>query len=72
MSRTGALKRWRGRDVVDGLASKGILIRSRSMKGVAEEAPGAYKDVSVVVEATEKAGLARKVARLEPMICVKG
>jgi tRNA-splicing ligase RtcB len=39
---------------------------------VAEEAPGAYKDVDAVVEATEKAGLARKVARLEPVICIKG
>jgi tRNA-splicing ligase RtcB len=39
---------------------------------VAEEAPGAYKDVSAVVEATETAGLARRVARLEPLICIKG
>jgi tRNA-splicing ligase RtcB len=61
-----------GGQVVEELAGKGILIRSRSMRGIAEEAPGAYKDVSAVVEATERAGLARKVARLEPMICVKG
>jgi tRNA-splicing ligase RtcB len=39
---------------------------------VAEEAPGAYKDVAAVVEAAEKAGIARKVARLEPMVCIKG
>ena len=45
---------------------------SKSMRGVAEEAPGAYKDVSEVVEATERAGLARKVAKLVPLICVKG
>jgi tRNA-splicing ligase RtcB len=57
---------------VDELAGRGILIRSRSMRGIAEEAPGAYKDVTAVVEATERAGLARKVARLEPMVCVKG
>jgi RNA-splicing ligase RtcB len=37
-----------------------------------EEAPGAYKDVSAVVEAAEDAGLSRAVARLEPVICVKG
>jgi len=39
---------------------------------VAEEAPGAYKDVSAVVDSADQAGLARKVARLEPMICIKG
>jgi len=43
-----------------------------SQRGVAEEAPGAYKDVNVVVDAAEKSGLARKVARLEPLICIKG
>ena len=42
------------------------------MRGVAEEAPLAYKDVMEVCEATERAGLARRVVRLEPMICVKG
>jgi tRNA-splicing ligase RtcB len=42
------------------------------MRGVAEEAPGAYKDVSEVVDAADDAHLARKVARLEPLICVKG
>ena len=40
--------------------------------GVAEEAPGAYKDVSAVVDAADRAQLARKVARLEPLVCVKG
>jgi tRNA-splicing ligase RtcB len=49
-----------------------ILIRSPSMRGVAEEAPGAYKDVSAVCEAADHAGLARLVARLEPVVCVKG
>ena len=57
---------------VDELARRGILIRSPSFRGVAEEAPGAYKDVATVVEAAEKAGIARKVARLEPMVCIKG
>jgi tRNA-splicing ligase RtcB len=72
MSRHQALKQWRGSEIVHGLASQGILIRSRSMRGVAEEAPGAYKDVAAVVEAADQAGLARTVARLEPIICVKG
>ncbi|MDH4167870.1 MAG: RtcB family protein, partial [Gammaproteobacteria bacterium] len=60
------------RQLVDELAGRGVLIRSPSMRGVAEEAPGAYKPVEEVVDAAERAGLARKVARLEPMICVKG
>jgi tRNA-splicing ligase RtcB len=58
--------------VVDELARRGILIRSPSLRGVAEEAPLAYKDVGAVVEAAERAGLARRVARLRPLVCVKG
>ncbi len=72
MSRHAALKHWKGHQVVDDLAKRGILIRSRSSRGVAEEAPGAYKDVGAVVDASHNAGLARKVARLEPLICIKG
>jgi tRNA-splicing ligase RtcB (3'-phosphate/5'-hydroxy nucleic acid ligase) len=72
MSRHQALRQWRGSEVVENLASRGVLIRSRSMRGIAEEAPGAYKDVSEVVEAADHAGLARTVARLEPLICIKG
>ena len=72
MSRQQALKRWHGRQVVDELAARGILIRSPSPRGVAEEAPGAYKDVAAVVDAADRAGLARKVARVEPLVCIKG
>jgi tRNA-splicing ligase RtcB len=72
MSRHEASRRWSGRQVVNQLAARGIIIKSPSMRGVGEEAPGAYKDVGVVVDAAEKAGLARKVARLRPVICVKG
>ncbi len=72
MSRHQALARWKGRALVDELAQQGILIRTRSMRGVAEEAPGAYKDVDLVAEATEQAGLARRVAFLRPKVCVKG
>jgi tRNA-splicing ligase RtcB (3'-phosphate/5'-hydroxy nucleic acid ligase) len=72
LSRHAALKRWSGRKIVDDLAAQGILIRSPSHRGVAEEAPGAYKDVSAVVAAAEHAGLARRVARLRPLICIKG
>ena len=72
MSRHSATKHWSGRKLVDELAARGILIRSPSMRGVAEEAPLAYKDVSAVVDSADRAGLAKKVARLEPMVCIKG
>ena len=72
MSRHQATKHWRGRQLIDELAGRGIIIRSPSSRGVAEEAPGAYKDVTAVVEVAEKAGLSRRVARLEPLICIKG
>lgn len=72
MSRHAALKRWRGRELIDELAAQGILIRTRSMRGAAEESPGAYKDVHLVAAATENAGLARRVAFLQPKVCVKG
>ena len=72
MSRHQAMKTWSGRKVVDELAARGILIKSPSARGVAEEAPDAYKDVSAVVDAADAARLARKVARVEPLICIKG
>ncbi|MDW8468589.1 MAG: RtcB family protein [Burkholderiales bacterium] len=72
MSRNQALKQWKGRQVVDELAARGILVKSPSMRGVAEEAPQAYKDVSAVVDAADAAGLAKKVARCVPIVCIKG
>lgn len=72
MSRHQASKRWYGRQVVDELRQRGIIIKSPSMRGIAEEAPGAYKDSTAVVEAAHAAGLSRKVALLEPVICIKG
>jgi len=72
MSRHQAMKTWSGRKVIDDLAARGIVVKSPAMRGVAEEAPGAYKDVSAVVDAADAAGLARKVARVEPLICIKG
>jgi len=72
MSRHQATRTWHGKDIVRNLESQGILIRSPSYRGVAEEAPGAYKDVSEVVEAAHRANLSYKVAKLLPLICVKG
>jgi len=72
MSRRQATRQWHGGQVIQQLADRGIIIRSPSKRGVAEEAPGAYKDVSAVVNSAEQAGLARLVAKLEPLICIKG
>lgn len=72
MSRHQATKQWKGRELVDYLAQQGIIIKSPSLRGVAEEAPGAYKDVSDVVSAADEAGLSKRVAKLVPIICVKG
>jgi tRNA-splicing ligase RtcB len=72
MSRHAATRRWKGRKVVAELAERGILIRSPSLRGVAEEAPQAYKDVAAVVNAADAAGLAHTVARVDPLICIKG
>ncbi|UCC56812.1 MAG: RtcB family protein [Gammaproteobacteria bacterium] len=72
MSRRKAYRIWKGRQVIDQLREQGIVIRSPSSRGVAEEAPGAYKDVNAVVDAADKSGLARKVARLKPVACIKG
>ncbi len=72
MSRRQATKKYRGREVVSSLSSKGIVVKSPSMRGVAEEAPGAYKNVTDVVEAADHAGLSKLVAKLDPIVCVKG
>jgi hypothetical protein len=54
------------------LGDRGILIKAHSRKGVAEEAPGAYKDVEEVAAVAEAVGLSRRVARVRPIACVKG
>jgi len=72
MSRRAATRQVRGQELVARLASEGVVVRAGSMRGVAEEAPVAYKDVDRVVEVVEGAGIARKVARLRPIAVVKG
>jgi RNA-splicing ligase RtcB len=54
------------------LKSRGIVARAGSTSGLAEEAPTAYKDVSRVVDVVHKAGIAKKIARLEPIAVIKG
>ncbi|MBW3015386.1 RtcB family protein [Candidatus Woesearchaeota archaeon] len=72
MSRTQAKKQWWGGNVVKELAAKGIIIKGHSMSGLAEEAPGAYKEVNEVIESVCKAKLANKVIRMRPIGNVKG
>jgi tRNA-splicing ligase RtcB len=72
LSRTAARKRVRGADLRRELESQGIAVRSASNRGLAEEAPFAYKDADEVVAVIERAGLATRVARLRPIGVVKG
>jgi tRNA-splicing ligase RtcB len=72
MSRTRARKRIGGGELRRQLQAQGIAVRCPSNKGLAEEAPFAYKDVERVVEVVERAGLARRVARLVPIGVIKG
>src|SRR5881296_2810273 len=72
MSRAQAKKAGRGLDLVAELARRGVIVRAQSLGGVAEEMPWAYKDVADVVEVVDRAGLARRVARLKPLAVVKG
>ncbi len=72
MSRRQAKKKWRGDKIVRELAHQGILIMAHSKPGVAEEAPSAYKDVANVTEIMDRAGINRMVARVRPLICIKG
>jgi tRNA-splicing ligase RtcB len=72
MSRTRARKEIGGAELRRRLEADGIVVRSHSDRGLAEEAPFAYKDVDRVVEVVERAGLAARVAELRPIGVVKG
>jgi tRNA-splicing ligase RtcB len=72
LSRTAARKRRTGAEVRRELEAAGITVRCPSNRGLAEEAPFAYKDVEKVVDVVERAELASRVARLRPLGVVKG
>lgn len=72
MSRKKAKSKFWGEDVEKRLRNRGVTIKSHSYPGLAEEAPGAYKDIERVVASAHSSGLTPKVARLKPMIVVKG
>ncbi len=72
MSRHAAKKKFWGETVKKELEKRRIFIKSASWKGIAEEAPGVYKDVEQVVDVSHKVGIGSKVARLKPIGVVKG
>lgn len=72
MSRSQILKKVRGEQLKNRLASEGIYVVSESWKTLAEEAPEAYKDISEVAAVCSGAGIAKKVARMRPLGVIKG
>lgn len=72
LSRHAAIRARSGQAVRKELEEQGIVVRTLSLRGLAEEAPLAYKDINNVVSVVEKAGLAKKVARLRPLGVLKG
>jgi tRNA-splicing ligase RtcB len=72
MSRSRAKRQFYGREVQDKLAREGIIVKASKGIVIAEEAPGAYKDVDEVVRVSDALGIATKVVRLRPMGVIKG
>ena len=72
MSRAAATRRIRGNQLKDQMEKQGIIVRAASMRGLAEEAGFAYKNVDTVVSVVHDLGISRKVARMIPLANVKG
>jgi len=72
MSRRQATRTISGKEIVENLEKKGIIVKCYSMRGIAEEAPRAYKDIHNIVQVVHQAGLSRKIARLTPLAVIKG
>lgn len=72
LSRNQAAKQWRSDQITRDLRAAGILVRAHGRRSLAEEAPGAYKDVERVVAIMAEAGIVGRVARMRPLICIKG
>jgi len=72
MSRHAAMKQFSGQNVIKSLKSKGIIVKCLSSRGIAEEAPLAYKNIDEVIEVVHNAGLSKKVAKLTPLAVIKG
>jgi len=72
MSRHAAMRRVSGQNLINELKSKGIIVKCRNFRGIAEEAPMAYKNIDDVVEVVHRAGLSKKVVKLKPLAVIKG
>jgi len=72
MSRHQAVREFGNKGLVEQLRAKGIIVKGHSQRGLAEEAPGAYKDVDEVVRVSDSLGIAKAVVRLKPLAVVKG
>ncbi len=72
LSRSKALREFIGEDIKQELEKKGIEVKSGSLKSLAEESPGVYKDIDEVVRVVDELGISKKVARLKPLCVVKG
>ena len=72
MSRRQARRRWQSKPLKRQLKERGVYVRAASNSGLSEEAGGAYKDIDAVVEATERAGISKRVAKFTPVGNVKG
>ena len=72
LSRTAAKKQVNAPVLKEKLKERGIFVEAGSFKGIAEEAPIAYKDVNMVVETVSDSGIAKKVAKLRPVAVIKG
>ena len=72
MSRHEAMRRKRGEQVKKELEAKGEVIKGKSLAGLAEEMPEAYKDIDEVIESVVLSGIGKKVARNLPLAVMKG
>lgn len=72
LSRKAAIKASKGRSILDDMRSRGVVVRARSIRGLAEEQPEAYKDVRDVVHVVHNAGICKLVAKLRPLGVIKG
>ena len=72
MSRNQATREFSGQGLISELAKKGIIVKGHSMIGLAEEAPGAYKDIDEVARVSDELGIAKRVVKLKPLAVVKG
>jgi tRNA-splicing ligase RtcB (3'-phosphate/5'-hydroxy nucleic acid ligase) len=71
-SRSSAIRDLNGEEIKKELNKKGIEVKAGSVKGLAEEAPEVYKDIEEVVSIVDELGISKKVARMKPMIVIKG